>query len=305
MVLLAEHVVNPARPGGDVLETWTSAAAIAATTSSIEVMAATKPLLFHPGVLAKQAIQIDVISDGRVAINLVSGWYLPELEQLGLVRAHDDRYAYSREWLDLFRRLVRGERVEHRGPSFTIDGLELRPLPPRPDGPVVYSGGESEPARELAAALSEVYLFHPRPVERARAVIEDLRGRPRGRPEPLRFGTSGFVSRGRRRRRPRPRTPSSRGTRTTARRRRSPRDRPRDAGRAGSPAREPRRRPLAVGRHRRRARRQLRPGGRAPGRVSGGGVELFLLAFQPLEAELERFAAEVAPRARALAAAWA
>ena len=36
-----------------IIETWTAAAALAAATEEIEIIAAVKPLLFHPGVLAK------------------------------------------------------------------------------------------------------------------------------------------------------------------------------------------------------------------------------------------------------------
>ena len=42
------------------------------------MIAAVKPLLFEPGVLAKLAVGIDQVSGGRFAINLVSAWFKPE-----------------------------------------------------------------------------------------------------------------------------------------------------------------------------------------------------------------------------------
>lgn len=149
--LLAEHVINPGRADFDVLETWTAAAAIAEATERIEIIAAVKPLLFHPGVLAKLAIGIDQVSEGRFAINLVSGWFRPEMQKLGIVMpTHDDRYAYSAEWLEVVRALWRGETVNHSGDLFEIDDLRLLPGPVG-SPPTVYFGGESEPARALAA----------------------------------------------------------------------------------------------------------------------------------------------------------
>ena len=53
--LIAEHLINPRNQELDQLETWTTAAALAEVSDSIESIAAVKPLLFHPAVLAKMA----------------------------------------------------------------------------------------------------------------------------------------------------------------------------------------------------------------------------------------------------------
>ncbi|MEA2340434.1 MAG: alkanesulfonate monooxygenase, partial [Solirubrobacteraceae bacterium] len=115
-VLLAEHIVSPQSREGEVLETWTAAAAIAEATERIEIIAAVKPLLFHPGVLAKLALGIDDISRGRFAINLVSAWFKPEMGHLGIdMPPHDERYEYSAEWLEVVRALWQDRPVDHRG----------------------------------------------------------------------------------------------------------------------------------------------------------------------------------------------
>jgi len=87
--LIAQHEVNPFGHHYDQLEAWSSAAALAALTSRIEIIAAIKPLLYHPVVLAKQALQIEDISRGRFAINLVNAWYKPEIEPAGIARKTD------------------------------------------------------------------------------------------------------------------------------------------------------------------------------------------------------------------------
>ena len=71
-MLLAEHFIHPTGPTHDLVDAWTSAAGLAALTSKIEIIAAVKPGLRAPGVLAKMANGIDHISRGRFAINLVS-----------------------------------------------------------------------------------------------------------------------------------------------------------------------------------------------------------------------------------------
>ena len=102
--LVAQHTINPHHAPQDQLEAWTAAAALAALTHRIEIIAAIKPYLYHPVVLAKMALGIEHISRGRFAINLVNAWNRPELEKAGIGFAeHDERYAYGREWLSVVR----------------------------------------------------------------------------------------------------------------------------------------------------------------------------------------------------------
>ncbi|MBV8138024.1 MAG: LLM class flavin-dependent oxidoreductase [Deltaproteobacteria bacterium] len=194
VALLAQHIINPVNHSYDQLETWSAAAALAEATHHIELMGAVKPFMFPPAVLAKMALGIDAISRGRFTINLISGWYLPEMEQAGLpIRTHDERYKFSREWLQVVKALWNGEKVTHHGDYFQIKGMQLRPTPVARPRPAVYLGGESEPARALAADEADVYLINGRPVTLIREVVADLRRRPRPSGVPLRFGMAGFV----------------------------------------------------------------------------------------------------------------
>jgi alkanesulfonate monooxygenase len=70
--LVAQHTINPHNETLDQLEAWSASAALAALTSRIEIITAVKPYLYHPVVLAKMAMQIEDISGGRFAINLVN-----------------------------------------------------------------------------------------------------------------------------------------------------------------------------------------------------------------------------------------
>ena len=149
--LIAQHTISPRDPEANVLEAWTASAGIAEATSRIEIIAAIKPYLYNPGILAKQAIGIDQISGGRFGINLVSGWFVPEMKQLGLpILDHDTRYDYSGEWLQIVRSLLAGETVSRGGDHVGVDNLSLRPRPHRAGGVPVYFGGEFEPARAFS-----------------------------------------------------------------------------------------------------------------------------------------------------------
>ncbi|MBV9384800.1 MAG: LLM class flavin-dependent oxidoreductase [Chroococcidiopsidaceae cyanobacterium CP_BM_ER_R8_30] len=128
--LTAQHLVNPRDTDLEQLETWTTTAALAEATSKIEIIAAVKPLLFHPVVLAKMALGIDAISQGRFAINLVSAWFKPEMEKSGIpFLPHDERYHYSEEWIQVVEALWSGTRVNFQGDYFQIRDLNLLPRP--------------------------------------------------------------------------------------------------------------------------------------------------------------------------------
>ena len=60
----------------------------------------------HPIMAAKQATTIDHVTGGRFALNIVTGWYRPEIEMFGAPQMdHDVRYDCAVEWLDIIKRL--------------------------------------------------------------------------------------------------------------------------------------------------------------------------------------------------------
>ncbi|MGW0893072.1 LLM class flavin-dependent oxidoreductase [Saccharopolyspora sp. NPDC002578] len=191
--LIAQHVVNPFGEEHDQLDAWTAAAGLAALTERIEIIAAIKPYLYHPVVLAKQALQIEEISGGRFGINLVNAWFKPELERAGIGFAeHDARYAYGTEWLTVVRGLLSGERTTFHGEHFHVDDYLLKPASRTRERPAVYLGGESDPARALAAEQADTWFINGQPQQDVQALIKDVAGRPRTG-EPLRYALSAFV----------------------------------------------------------------------------------------------------------------
>lgn len=115
-------------------------------------------MLYLPVVLAKMALQIEHISRGRFAINLVNAWNRREIVDAGIeFREHDERYAYGSEWLTAVERLMRGERVSFKGQYFDIKDYMLKPANTFHPRPRIYVGGEFAPARALSAAQADVW----------------------------------------------------------------------------------------------------------------------------------------------------
>src|ERR1700730_7736573 len=65
------------------LDAWSTAAALAAVTQRLELMVAVRPTFHQPALLAKQAANIDHISNGRLALNVVSSWWEQEARMYG------------------------------------------------------------------------------------------------------------------------------------------------------------------------------------------------------------------------------
>jgi dimethylsulfone monooxygenase len=175
------------------LDCWTLAPAVAAATSSLELMLAVRPNYHSPALTAKALSTLDVIAPGRISLNVVSSWWKDEAAQYGApFDVHDARYARTQEWLDVVARLLREDTVTHSGPLYEIDAAVLEPKPTRL--PPVYMGGESPKAKDVIAAQADAYVMHGDAPEVIEAKVADLNGRrdATGRP-PMMFGVSGFV----------------------------------------------------------------------------------------------------------------
>src|SRR5580704_18804248 len=94
VTLIAELNLNDIKGvEAPALDAWSTAAALAAATETLELMVAVRPNFHQPALLAKQAANIDRISGGRLALNVVSSWWAEEAESYGLqFDQHDDRY---------------------------------------------------------------------------------------------------------------------------------------------------------------------------------------------------------------------
>jgi dimethylsulfone monooxygenase len=175
------------------LDCWTLAPAVAAATSTLELMLAVRPNYHAPALTAKALSTLDVIAPGRISLNVVSSWWRDEAAQYGApFDVHDARYARTQEWLDVVGRLLREDTVTHSGPLYDLAGAVLEPKPSRL--PPVYMGGESPTAKELIAARADAYVMHGDAPDVIAAKVRDLRTRraAAGGP-PLAFGVSGYV----------------------------------------------------------------------------------------------------------------
>jgi FMNH2-dependent dimethyl sulfone monooxygenase len=194
--LVAELNLNDIKgPLAPSLDAFSTAAALAAITETIEIMVAVRPTFHLPALLAKQACNIDHISNGRLTLNVVSSWWADEARKYGVAfEQHDDRYARTSEWLDVLDGVWKQNNFSFQGKYYRVDENILAPKPVSQPRPCLYAGGESPAAKELIAEKCDAYLMHGDPPERVAEKIADLTARrAKHNLPPLKFGVAGYA----------------------------------------------------------------------------------------------------------------
>jgi FMNH2-dependent dimethyl sulfone monooxygenase len=205
LTLIAELLLNDIKGiRAPSLDAWSTAAALAAVTERLELMVAVRPSFHPPAILAKQAANIDRISNGRLALNVVSAWWKDEARRFGAAfDEHDDRYGRTREWLDVVDGAWREPAFSYHGKFYNHDDIVLEPKPAAKPGrprPTIYAGGESEAAKTLIARQCDAYVMHGDPPERIAPKIADMRARREQASEalgidlpPMQFGVAAYT----------------------------------------------------------------------------------------------------------------
>src|SRR6266700_7582998 len=125
-------------PAGAIHEAGTIVAALAASTSRIELGQLVMCVSFRsPALLAKMAVTADGVSGGRLVLGLGAGWYDPEYLAFGFPAGH--RVARFEESLQIIGPLLRGERLTFAGRYHQLRGAVLLPPPGRPI-PILVAG---------------------------------------------------------------------------------------------------------------------------------------------------------------------
>jgi alkanesulfonate monooxygenase len=174
-------------------DTFTVATALAARTTTFRPLIAIRPGYWRPAQFASAAATLDQLSGGRVLVNVVSG--IDNLAAYGDSEGEPpERYARTREFMQLVRRLWSEEAVTFRGEHFWVEDSTLAQRPYGAEEgrhPRLYFGGASAAAERVSATEADVQLFWGEPlkgieerISRLRALCESL-GRAH---QPLEFG---------------------------------------------------------------------------------------------------------------------
>ena len=107
-------------------EVWTSLAAIAASTTTIQLGPLVASTSFHaPAMLAKLATTVDAVSQGRLILGLGAGWNRREYDAFGF--PFDHRVGRFDEAFTIVRTLLRDGAIDFHGEFYDVDRCTLVP----------------------------------------------------------------------------------------------------------------------------------------------------------------------------------
>ena len=167
-------------------DAWITTALLNGVTERLRFLVAFRPGLVSPTLAAQMAATFQNLSGGRLLLNVVTGGESHEQRAYGDFLDKEARYARTGEFLDIVRRLWRGETVDHHGEHLHVEDAGLARVPD--PVPPIYFGGSSPAAGRVAARHADVYLTWGEPPDAVAEKIAWIRSLAREEGRTLRFG---------------------------------------------------------------------------------------------------------------------
>lgn len=157
-VWVVDHFVNPTMPAGRWFEGWTMLAALATQTSRVRLGALVTSISFrNPALLAKEALTVDHISNGRLELGLGAGGQVNDHTMTGSDPwPAGERVERFRDFITVVDALLRAEdTVSHEGAYYRVRDAIMTPGPvQRPRSPITIGAGAPRMLR-IAAEFAD------------------------------------------------------------------------------------------------------------------------------------------------------
>ena len=154
-----DHFIQPSRPTGPYFEAWTLLAALASVTKRTRIGVLVSSNTFrHPVLLAKQAITVDHVSNGRLDVGFGAGWYEPEHKMFGLrLYAPAERVERFHEAVQVLDSLLRNEVSTFEGMFYQLNEAASRPRPVQLPRPPLLLAGHRPRMLRIAAKYAQTW----------------------------------------------------------------------------------------------------------------------------------------------------
>lgn len=167
---------------------------ILAKTERLKVIAAILPGPWKPALAAKQLATIDHLTNGRIAINVVSGWFRGEFDAIGEEwPEHDERYARSEEFICSLKGVWTQNNFSFDGKYYQFKDYTLSPKPLQKPHIEIFQGGSSRAARDMASRVSDWYFTNGNTPEELKKQIDDIREKAKANNHSVKIGVNAFV----------------------------------------------------------------------------------------------------------------
>ncbi len=154
---LVDHFVDTDGPPDlPCLEAWTLLAALAAKTSRIRLGVLVSSNTFrHPALLAKEAVTVDHVSEGRLILGIGTGWHEDEHRRYGIdLPPVGERVDRLEEAIVMIKGLTSQARTTFQGRHYRLDDAPFSPRPVQDHIPLLIAAHRPRMLR-LAARYAD------------------------------------------------------------------------------------------------------------------------------------------------------
>jgi alkanesulfonate monooxygenase len=148
----------------------------AAQTKRLGYLVAHRPGFVAPTLMARKIATFDHLTNGRLAVHIITGKTDEEQQGDGDFSPKTERYRRAAEYLELMKLTWSSKQpFDFSGEFYQVKGAasDVRPL--QQPHPLLFFGGASDGALEMGARLCDVYAIYAEPLASTRERIANFR----------------------------------------------------------------------------------------------------------------------------------
>ena len=164
---LCDHLIQPSRPEGPYFEAWSLLAGLAAVTEKIRVgILVTCNTFRYPQVVAKMAVTVDHISNGRLEVGLGAGWFEPEHTMFGIPFPESKELVTRlEEAVQVIDRMTREDTISFNGAHYQLREARSRPGSVQKPRPPLVLGAFGPRMLKIVATFADTWNAFGTPTE--------------------------------------------------------------------------------------------------------------------------------------------
>jgi alkanesulfonate monooxygenase len=148
----------------------------AAHTKQLGYLVAHRPGFVAPTLMARKIATFDHLTNGRLAVHIITGKTDDEQQGDGDFSPKTERYRRAAEYLELMKLTWSSERpFDFSGEFYRVKGASSDVRPLQQPHPLLFFGGASDGALEMGAKLCDVYAIYAEPLASTRERIANFR----------------------------------------------------------------------------------------------------------------------------------
>jgi len=160
---IADHFVNYAHPDSPWLDGWSTLAGLAACTSRIRIGTLVTSIPFrHPAILARQAMTVDHISNGRLEIGIgagAPGKIDPSYTMTGIDDwPFKERTERLKEQVEIVDTLLSNIKSSYEGKYYQLKDAIMAPGPVQKPRPPLVVAAHIKASLRIAAELADTWV---------------------------------------------------------------------------------------------------------------------------------------------------